>query len=143
MLVGYVELFSLYRMVICLSRSYAGSSLSNYYAIDPTSGEELEIDLDLSLSEEELRRSVANEEDYVANMLRVCGEVLAIAQSDAFDRERKRVIERAWKECVAELQLPAGHNLTPEDVAALSKCLVKRMEAFLVHLLSSSRNVDK
>jgi hypothetical protein len=141
MFIGYVEFFSLYRMVVCLSQQYAGDALFRYYAIDPTSGQELELDFDLSLNEEEIRCALANEEDYAASMGQVFQGVFAIGQSLSFDRERRRVVENAWKECVAELGFSSGHTLTSEDVLALSKCLAVRMEPFLRHVASSGGRV--
>ena len=133
-LVGYVEFFSLYRMIVCLSSEYTGTPLFNYYAVDPTSGQELAIDLDLSLTEEELRRACANEEDYAVNLSQVFQGVFAIGQSISVDRERNRVVERAWKECIAKLGFSPGDTLRAEDVSALSKCLAAQIEPFLTHL---------
>ena len=49
-ILGYVEFFSLHRMVLCLSESYSGRDFQNLYSIDPVKGEELSIDIDLRLS---------------------------------------------------------------------------------------------
>jgi hypothetical protein len=136
-LIGYVELFSLYRMVVCLSSRYTGDPLFRYYAIDPSTGQELDLDVDVSLSEEEVSCAFANTEDYAANLAQTFQNVFTIGQAISFDRERATVIERALKECIAQLGLAAGDTLTAEDALALSKCLATRMEPFLNHLVLS------
>ena len=42
-LLAYVELYSLHRLVVCLSASYSGRAFRNTYAIDPVKGEELDL----------------------------------------------------------------------------------------------------
>ncbi len=57
------SLFSVYRMVIGLSDRYTGSGISASYAIDPTVGEELNLTVDLTFTDEELRFALANEDE--------------------------------------------------------------------------------
>lgn len=59
-LVGYVELFSIYRCVIALSENYNGPEIAANYSIDPTTGEALELEFDLNFNEEEFRFAVDN-----------------------------------------------------------------------------------
>ena len=54
-LLGYVELFSLWRMVLCLSESYTGKDFTHVYAIDPVKGEELDISVNFDLSLSDIR----------------------------------------------------------------------------------------
>jgi len=128
-------------MVVCLSHEYAGDPLFSCYAIDPSSGQELDLEINLSLNEEEIRCAFANEEDYAANMVEVFQGVFAIGKSLSFERERRKVVERTLKECVAKLGFSADHTLTSEDVLTLSKCLAVRMEPFLRHVASGRRRV--
>ena len=53
-ILGYVEFYSLHRMVLCLTESYSGRDFTNLYAIDPVMGEELSLDIDLGLSMSEV-----------------------------------------------------------------------------------------
>jgi hypothetical protein len=53
-LLGYVELFSIYHMVVRLSDQYTGPSLKDCYAVDPTTGEDLDLNVDLTFGEDYL-----------------------------------------------------------------------------------------
>ncbi len=53
-LLGYVEYYGFYRMVICLSDSYSGKEFNHCYAINPILNEELNLDISLSLTNEEI-----------------------------------------------------------------------------------------
>ena len=54
-ILGYIEYYSLHRMVLCLSESYSGRDFTTLYAIDPIEGKELSIDIDLNLSMSDIR----------------------------------------------------------------------------------------
>jgi hypothetical protein len=138
-LIGYVEFFGVYRMLACLSDHYTGTPLFNYYAVDPSSGQELHLDLNLSLNEEEVGCACSNEEDYAANMLEAFRRALAIGQSMSFGREQRKVVKQAWNECITKLGFSSGQTLTREEVVALSKCVAARMLPFVTHLVSSRR----
>lgn len=138
-LFGYVEIFSTYRTIVGLSDQYCGSPLFSYYAIDPTSGEELKLDFDLSLAEDELRAAICNQYDHTAGMVKAFQSAVAIAQSRSFAREQKRAAKAAWTGAVAKLGLSPGQEMTPDIAIALSREIVLRMQPFLAHFISAHR----
>jgi len=138
-LFGYVELFSVYRMIVGLSDQYCGIPLFNSYAIDPTSGEELDFDFDLSLTEDEVRTAISNQQDYTAELVLAFESAVAIAQSRSFAGEQMRVAKVAWTGAVAKLGLSPGQEMTAEIATALSREIVSRMQPFLAHLISARR----
>jgi len=99
----------------------------------------LDLDLNLSLSEEEVRCACSNEEDYAANMVEAFQKALAIGQSMSFGREQRKVVEQAWKKCIKTLGFSSGQTLTRKEIMALSKCVTTQMLSFLTHLVSSRR----
>ena len=52
---GYVEYFGFQKMVICLSSNYSGPVRERSYAVNPLTGEELNIGVVLNLSAEDIR----------------------------------------------------------------------------------------
>ncbi|RMS92478.1 HNH endonuclease [Pseudomonas coronafaciens] len=53
---AYLEYFGVFRIFISLSANYEGDDFKYSYAIDPTTGQELTIDFDLSFEESEVRK---------------------------------------------------------------------------------------
>jgi hypothetical protein len=94
-------------MIVGLSDQYCGIPLFNSYAIDPTSGEELDFDFDLSLTEDEVRTAISNQHDYTAELVLAFESAVAIAQSRSFASEQMRVAKAAWTGAVAKLGLSA------------------------------------
>ena len=138
-LFGYVELFSTYRMIVGLSDQYCGPPLFSYYAIDPTSGEELKLDFDLSLAEDELRVAISNQHDHTAGMVKAFQSAVAIAQSRSFAREQRRAAKAAWTGALAKLGLSPGQEMTRDIAIALSQEIVSQMQPFLAHFISAHR----
>ena len=54
-LVGYIEYYSLWRIVLVLSESYTGSDFTHIYAVDPLEGKELNISVSFDLSVSDIR----------------------------------------------------------------------------------------
>ena len=137
---GYIELFSIYRMVIGLSDRYAGPAIAASYSIDPTLGEELNLNVDLTFTDDELRFAIANEEDYSPKLLEACDTVMGIAQQLSFEQELQRASARAYKGAIAALGLIRGQQMTKEIALALSQEITKRMIPFLNHHIVPQRH---
>jgi hypothetical protein len=136
-LIGYVELFSVYRMVIGLSDQYAGSAIAASYSIDPTVGEELNLIVDLSFGDEDLRFALANEDELLPKQLEAFHAVMGIGQRLSFEREQRRVAGRAYRRALATLGLIPGQEMTQEIALALNKEIIKQMMPFLQHRIIS------
>jgi len=141
-LIGYVELFSVYRMVIGLSDQYTSSPMAAGYAIDPTVGEELNLTVDLTFTDEELRFALGNEDELLPRQLEAFDTVMGIAQRLSFEREQRRVAGKAYREALGTLGLTPGQEMTQEIALALSKEISRNMMPFLLHRAASQRCIN-
>lgn len=60
-IIAYVEYFGYLRLVVRLSDNYRGNSFDICYAIDPVSGEELDLDVALEFSQKDIPAILAGE----------------------------------------------------------------------------------
>ncbi len=132
-ILGYVEFFSLHRMVLCLSESFSGKDFTNSYAIDPIKGEELSIDVDLSLSMSDFRSAFNYEKcDDESRKFAAISLFEYITNAD-FNRARSRAIgaavERAFENCDAE----QGEDLTEEQLYQLTVEIMEELRPFIQH----------
>lgn len=88
-LLGYIEYFSMWRMVVILSNTYNGEPTKAIYAFDPSNGREVGIEVDLNLSEEELALVLANGA--------LTRESFSSAMHAGFDVIYKRSLLRPWE----------------------------------------------
>jgi hypothetical protein len=134
-LTGYMELFTIFRLVIALSDRYTGPAINASYAVDPIVGEELDLQVNLAFSAEELRFAVANEDDPTVQRLEAADMVARIARDLSFERQLERISKKVYGEAVAALNLDIapGQQLSPETAFALGQEITRRMAPFLAH----------
>jgi len=132
-ILAYVELYSLHRMVMCLSESYTGKDFAHSYAIDPTNGEEIDVDVDLDISIPEIWKAYDYEKfDYEVRESSLVG---LIEYSDAlgFEGSLKRATERAVEYAFTRCNAEPGEYLTDEQLKQVIADAVTHMESFLLH----------
>jgi hypothetical protein len=143
-LVGYVELFGIYRFVIALSENYSGPEIRDSYSIDPSKGETLHLKIDLNFTGDEFRFAVDNmDETAVAAQVQAVQWVIGLIQQRSFEREQERVASQAWDGTLKTLGLESGQPMTPEIAMAISQEITKRMFPFLKHRLSAQLKIRK
>ena len=136
-LIGYVEYFSVYRIVIALSNCYTGPLVKASYAIAPTTGTEMSLDVDFTFTDDELRFAVSNADDVNPAHVQAMNEVMAIAQQLSIKREEARVARHAYQTALSKLDLRPGQDMTSEIALAISKELTAQMMPFLLHRIFS------
>ncbi|MFK4447479.1 hypothetical protein ABH944_007783 [Caballeronia udeis] len=134
---GYVEYFGMARIVVPLSDSYDGTSLSSTYAFNPANGKEVDIDVDLSFSDDEIERIKANEaytdEQYAAVVYSSFGIV--------YFRSVRRQFRKTFAESVAyaasKLGIPAGEAVPPTQAKEFAGYLTENLQPLIVHMMAS------
>ncbi len=142
-LVGYVELYSTWRMVICLSSEYAGEVFQSSYTVNPTTGEEIKLSFDLNFSRDELHAACNSEDDYSRELLKACNSMMAIGYPASLERERVRVFQRAVATAMDQLSVGPDCSLSPEQLAEFRLIVTKEIAPCLLHqmpMLSTRSN---
>jgi hypothetical protein len=124
-------------MVIALSDWYTGALVKAAYAIDPTTGTEMNLGVDFTFTDDELRFAVSNADDVTPDQIQAMNEVMAIAQQLSIKREEARVARHANQITLSKLDLKPGQDMTHEIALAMSKELTAQMMPFLLHRISS------
>lgn len=124
-LLGYVEYFSMSRIVVILSEAYDGEPIQATYAFNPASGEPLDLKIDLELRDDELELIRKNEA--------FTNETYSAALGAGFDIIYKRSQMRHWQRetaaafdyaCKALGILPNG-VVPPEKAREFSALMVE------------------
>jgi hypothetical protein len=120
-LIGYVELYSAWRMIICLSSQYTRRAFESSYAVDPSTGEEVGLSFDLKFSREELSAACNSQDDYSGELLKALNAMMAIGYPASLARERERVLLRSVATAMERLGIGPGGCLQPEQVPEFSR----------------------
>ena len=132
-ILGYVEFYSLHRMVLCLSESYSGRDFQNLYAIDPVKGEEMSIDIDLRLSMSEVRSAFDYEKfDEEVRMSAANSLFAYIAEAD-FKREQERVIGDAVEYAIEDCDAEPGEDLSDDQAYQFTEKIMEKLTPFIQH----------
>jgi hypothetical protein len=112
-LLGYVEFFGFYRMVVRLASGYQGHDVHALYAVNPMTAGELALDVDISLSPSEVTACFAYERIPDGWHEAIMANLMPVAQRRAFELEKDRVIRRAFDYAMKECGVPEGGELPP------------------------------
>lgn len=96
-ILAYIEYFGFQRIVSCMSNSYSGENKQIIYAINPMTGKEIELIIELNFTAEEIKK-IYNYEMYNADSLEVSfGSIMDRAISYSRERESERVFKKAFE----------------------------------------------
>jgi hypothetical protein len=132
-LIGYVELYSTWRMVICLSTEYAGKPFECSYSVNPVTGEEIHLKFDLNFSRDELRAACNGADDYSAELGKAFNAMMEIGYLASLERERERVLQRAIATAMDQLGVRPGESLSPEQLPEFTRIVTQEIMPCLVH----------
>jgi len=115
-LLGYLEYFSLWRIVVILSEKYEGQAVQGTYAFNPSNGEKLDLQIDLALSDYELEQIRKNEalsnESYKAAFNLGFAAIYKRSQIRHWERE----IHAAFDYACERLGIQEGESIGPEHL---------------------------
>jgi len=127
MLLGYVECFSLCRIVVILSEEYEGKPVRATYAFNPADGNTLDLQVDLDLSDIELELVRTNDaspdESHAAALDAGFGAIYRRSQFRHWERATGEAFEYACK----ALGIPPGGIIPPERAREFSAHMVEHL----------------
>jgi len=135
LLLGYVEYFGVRRMVLCLGERYSGNELTRTYAINPVTGEELALDVDINLTLEEVHAAYRYEMIPSDSMESAFGKVIPLAIKTSLEKEQDRVLKEAVAFAIQNCGAKEGDTLQPEHIREASKLIAEKMMPFILHHL--------
>ncbi|MXZ04544.1 MAG: HNH endonuclease [Rhodothermaceae bacterium] len=124
-IVAYVEYFGFRKVVACLSSTYSGKEFSCGYAIDPVTGKELDIDVEIDFTPDEIRRVYAYEMVDHHNTLQDLEPMFEYILELDYQRAKHNAIDTAIKHALSELRLPSPNLLRVEDIPRFSSLFVE------------------
>jgi hypothetical protein len=134
LLVSYVEYFGFQRMIICLSENYDGPELTYTYAIDPVSGEEIDLEIKVDLTVSQLLKCYSFDA-LPDGAIHAMNKVIPIARKRHWEDERQRVVERAVEYAFANCGMKEGEMLGEEGAKKLADLTMDQMQPFLLRAM--------
>ena len=137
-LLAYVEYFGWLRFVACLSRNYGGIEFSRCYAVDPVSGKELDLDVELALDAADVAEIFKQRKVDFGETRRDLDVLVGAWREMDLGRARAHAIDDALKSACEECGIEEGDIVSDEQAAAFARAVSRRLEPFLVHTVLGS-----
>ena len=134
---GYVEYFGFQRIVLCLSSNYDGESFSRCYAIDPISGNELDIEVNLALTPEEIVATYSYKNLDLEKFKSAIGDLLEFYMEKSVRNAISNASADALKYAFANCGAQPGERISDEHRENIVRLLIERLEPFIEHLCSN------
>ena len=131
---GYVEYFGYERIVVVPSDSYRGPQFSACYAVDPVTGNEIPLSVELpDFTEQEIEdiydyKRVDNDKSRIA-----LESLLQSYTESAGERERTRTIKHAIDYAFDNCGAKPGEQISPEQGKQLIDLLKEQLIPFMLH----------
>ena len=142
-LLAYVEYFGWLRFVACMSTNYEGFPFSHCYAVDPVSGKELDLDIELSLDAADVAEIFEQKKVDFSEAGRDLHVLVGAWREMDHNRARAHAIDDALKSACEECGIEEGDVLSDGQAMEFARAVSKRLEPFLVHTILSSGFTDE
>ena len=137
-LLAYVEYFGWLRCLACLSTNYEGLSFSHCYAVDPVSGKELDLDVELTLDAWDVTEIFEQKKVDFSEVGRDLHVLVETWREMDHNRARTDAIDDALRSACDECGIQEGSALSDEQATEFARVVSKRLEPFLAHTMLGS-----
>ncbi|PIR39353.1 MAG: hypothetical protein COV35_02215 [Alphaproteobacteria bacterium CG11_big_fil_rev_8_21_14_0_20_39_49] len=138
LLLGYVEFFSVQRMVVCLSDEYTGAAIKDIYAIDPLSGEEIYLEFEIPLRKSDMELVYDHKKIPPDSMEEALDTPMRISRQNDVKRELNRIACDTVDYAFEKIRLRGDEALSLDNVEDFTNYALEKLRPFLVKRTSNA-----
>lgn len=142
-ILGYVEFFGVYRLLLCLSSNYTGAGFENSYAIDPMNGTPLSLTFDFTATPAEIRDAYDYKAIPSGAVEEAFSRVIPTGQKRSAEQEAKRVSSRAVDHAISSLLEQGETELSKDNVNDFVGKLWEQILPFVLHQNTTPRTYSR
>lgn len=138
-ILGYVEYFGYQRIVGCLSSTYSGPPFKWCYAIDPIRGEELDLEIELAFSPEDVQAIYDYQRLDLSIQRAAVGRLLAHWSKSDLERALSDAIEDAFEYACAKGGVKGSERVSDDQARVAAELFGERIRPALEHFVGGRR----
>ena len=138
-ILAYAEYFGSMRIIMCLSKNYVGPEFSHSYSVDPVTGQELQLEVELSVTRRDIELAYAGKKLDCDVAKEAIAELIQFYQIRAYEREKIKVIEQAVEYAFENCGAKIGETLSEEQLNLLSGLIFEKMTPFLLRIFQADQ----
>lgn len=135
----YIEYFGIQRVVGCLAEKYDGKSFKHSYAIDPISGLELDLTIDLCLPLSEVREAYNYKKIPKGSMEKAVFSIVPVQLEKHQEQEKDIVLNNAIRQAFENTGLKEGEQILPEHAKQIASTISEQLLPLLMHRLGMNK----
>lgn len=132
LIIGYIEFFGCFRIVLRLSNKYTGKRFKNSYSVNPITGEKLNLKVKMNLSSQEIEAAYNYNKIPDGSMEEAFKTVITAGAHHAYNNEMHRVIDGAVKHAFSNSNVKAGEIMTEMQFNHFNSLLWEKVEPFVI-----------
>lgn len=137
LILGYAEYFGVRRVVVCLGRTYRGDRAEKTYALDPRTGQALDLSVRLEFGASEIAAIFDDRMAPGGAIEEAFAAVMPGALRRRFEMQRERAAKQAAEYAFANCGARLGEILTEEHFKKFVGLFTERMVQFLLRSAGS------
>ncbi len=131
LLLGYIEIFGIFRIIICLSDLYCGEKIHDIYAVDPIFGKEINLNFEIPIEKNDLESLFHGEKKYHEHMQKAFDIPLKIAVKNNQKNLIKKIVENAVNDGFENCGAKEGEILNEENMRKIVNHLMDKLRPFI------------
>jgi hypothetical protein len=132
LILAYAEYFGVHRAVACLGEGYRGTLVHEVYALDPRTGTELNVDVELPFSRADIGEIYAYKRVSAAAFEQAASAVIGPALANQAATEQQRVLNNAVKEAFETCGAQPGEMLTEKHLRRISHTVAAKLAPLII-----------
>lgn len=138
LLLSYIEYFGHFRFLVRLATQYSGEPVNASYAIDPISGKEEHLDLNWTITDDQIQAIFDGTADVHSGMIKAANHVMPIVLKRNEDRQRQRILVEAFDYAAVSLGFQPGDAIPTVHSEQFVALMMEKLSPYLHHLVARS-----
>lgn len=136
---AYIEYFGFSRFLVMINDQYSGAEIDETYALDPVTGEAVDVDLRVEMSHDELLRVVSGSGIDPVVHRAALDHALQIVMKRKDERALAAIVREGFSHAVNTLGIPEGADIPKEMAAQFTGLMMEKISIYIAHRVRRAR----
>jgi hypothetical protein len=140
LLLGYVEYFGIFWMIIVLSNNYSGDAIHGIYSIDPRTGTTLDLEFELDFTPDDIANVFQGKHVSDQNFLDHANCVIGAQLQKDYAAAEEKAIVNALKQAFTKLGVEEGGYLNPARANEFTDIFLEEFGLYIEHIVGGNND---
>lgn len=138
---SYIEYFGLHRVIVLINDNYIGPEIDKTYAINPITGEKVDIKISNNITDEEFFKVIDGRGVDAAVHRAAADHALPIVIHRSEQRALENAVKAGFIYAAGTLGIPEGADIPSEKAAEFTALMMEKISPYLSHQIRTKRRL--